>query len=86
MPASGYRRRSRSASSASSRRSIRTGAACSFSGKPLVWGGATTLCTREIKFEINEQGDCAARGFASAGFGEINVAGDDGKTLRLKMP
>lgn len=57
-----------------------------FSGKPLVWGGATTLCTREIKFEINEQGDCAARGFASAGFGEINLAGDDGKTLRLKMP
>jgi len=53
------------------------------SGKPLVWGGATTLCTREIKFEINEHNDCAARGFASAGFGEINL---DGKTLRLKMP
>ncbi len=57
-----------------------------FSGKPLIWGGATTLCTREIKFEINEQGDCASRGFASAGFGEINVSGDEGKTLRLKMP
>ncbi len=56
-----------------------------FSGKPLVWGGATALCTREIKFEINEQGDCAARGFASAGFGEVG-AGTDGKTLRLKMP
>ncbi len=56
-----------------------------FSGKPLVWGGTTTLCTREIKFEINEQGDCAARGFASAGFGEVG-AGTDGKTLRLKMP
>jgi len=56
------------------------------SGKPLVWGGATTLCTREIKFEIAEHGDCAARGFASAGFGEVNLGGDDGKTLRLKMP
>jgi uncharacterized membrane protein len=56
-----------------------------FSGKPLVWGGNTPLCTREIKFEINEQGDCATRGFASAGFGEINVSGD-GQTLRLKMP
>jgi uncharacterized membrane protein len=57
-----------------------------FSGKPLVWGGATALCTREIKFEINEQGDCAARGFASAGFGEVSFAGGEGKTLRLKMP
>ena len=56
-----------------------------FSGKPLVWGGSTSLCTRDIKFEINEQGDCAARGFASAGFGEINIGGD-GQTLRLKMP
>jgi uncharacterized membrane protein len=56
-----------------------------FSGKPLVWGGTTPLCTREIKFEISEQGDCASRGFASAGFGEINVSGE-GQTLRLKMP
>jgi uncharacterized membrane protein len=56
-----------------------------FSGKPLVWGGATPLCTREIKFEINEQGDCAARGFASAGFGEVRASGE-GQTLRLKMP
>jgi uncharacterized membrane protein len=55
------------------------------SGKPLVWGGTTSLCTREIKFEINEQGDCATRGFASAGFGEIS-AGAQGQTLRLKMP
>lgn len=62
------------------------GRSVKFSGKPLLWGGATTLCTREIKFEISEQGDCASRGFASAGFGEINVSGDQGKTLRLKMP
>ena len=26
--------------------------------KPLNWGGTTQLCTRESKFEINEQGDC----------------------------
>ena len=26
--------------------------------KPLNWGGDTQLCTRESKFEINEQGDC----------------------------
>ena len=27
--------------------------------KPLNWGGTTQLCTRENKFETNEQGDCA---------------------------
>lgn len=26
--------------------------------KPVNWGGAKELCTRESKFEINEQGDC----------------------------
>lgn len=62
------------------------GRAIKFSGKPLVWGGSTQLCTREMKFEIGDQGDCAARGFASTGFGEISVSGDEGRTLRLKMP
>lgn len=62
------------------------GRAMKFSGKPLVWGGSTRLCTREIKFEIGEQTDCTARGFASAGFGEITITGGEGKTLRLKMP
>ncbi|MDQ8727252.1 DUF1036 domain-containing protein [Bradyrhizobium sp. LHD-71] len=57
-----------------------------FSGKPLVWGGPTTLCTRDTKFETNEQGDCASRGFASTGFGEIGAGGGEGRTLRLKMP
>jgi uncharacterized membrane protein len=55
-------------------------------GKPLVWGGPTTLCTRDSKFEINEQGDCGTRGFASTGFGSVDLAGEDGKTLRLTMP
>ena len=36
--------------------------------KPLNWGGATQLCTRESKFEINEQGDCGTRGLAATGF------------------
>jgi uncharacterized membrane protein len=35
-----------------------------FKDKPLNWGGATQLCTRESKFEINEQGDCGTRGLA----------------------
>src|SRR5277367_3711177 len=28
--------------------------------KPLNWGGTTQLCTRESKFETNEQGDCGS--------------------------
>ena len=62
------------------------GRAIQLGGKPLVWGGGTMLCTRDIKFEISEQGNCGSRGFATAGFGQIDVAGEEGKTLRLKMP
>ena len=35
-----------------------------FKDQPLNWGGPTQLCTRESKFEINDQGDCGNRGLA----------------------
>jgi uncharacterized membrane protein len=54
-------------------------------GKPLNWGGATQLCTRESKFETNEQGDCGSRGFATTGFSVVDMSGG-GKTLRFAMP
>ncbi|SDT37248.1 DUF1036 domain-containing protein [Bradyrhizobium canariense] len=53
--------------------------------KPLNWGGATQLCTRESKFEINEQGDCGTRGLAATGFAAVDMSGG-GKTLRFAMP
>jgi uncharacterized membrane protein len=53
--------------------------------KPLNWGGTKELCTRESKFEINEQGDCGTRGLASSGFAPIDMA-SGGKTLRFAMP
>ena len=53
--------------------------------KPLNWGGATQLCTRDSKFEINEQGDCGSRGFAAAGFAAVDMS-SGGKTLRFAMP
>jgi len=53
--------------------------------KPLNWGGSTQLCTRESKFETNEQGDCASRGFASTGFAAVDMSGG-GKTLRFALP
>src|SRR6201995_5419408 len=53
--------------------------------KPLNWGGAKELCTRESKFEINEQGDCGTRGLASAGFAPVDMS-SGGKTLRFAVP
>ncbi len=53
--------------------------------KPLNWGGTKLLCTRDSKFEITEQGDCATRGLAATGFAAVDIGGG-GKTLRFTMP
>ena len=53
--------------------------------RALSWGGVTQLCTRESKFEITEQGDCATRGLAVTGFAPVDMSGG-GKTLRFAMP
>ncbi len=57
----------------------------SYKGKPLNWGGASQLCTRDSKFEINEQGDCGTRGLTTTGFAPVDMAGG-GTTLRFAMP
>jgi uncharacterized membrane protein len=59
--------------------------AIKFKDKPLNWGGATQLCTRESKFEINEQGDCGTRGLAATGFAAVDMS-SGGKALRFAMP
>jgi uncharacterized membrane protein len=61
------------------------GRAIKFRDKPLNWGGSTHLCTRESKFEINEQNDCGSRGFAASGFTAVDMSGG-GKTLRFTLP
>ena len=53
--------------------------------KPLNWGGAKELCTRESKFEINEQGDCGTRGLAATALPPVDMS-SGGKTLRFAMP
>jgi len=53
--------------------------------RPLNWGGATRLCTRESKFGINEQSDCGGRGLATSGFAPVDMS-SGGKTLRFAMP
>ena len=59
--------------------------ALKFKDKPLNWGGTTRLCTRESKFEINDQGECGNRGLAVTGFAAVDMSGG-GKTLRFAMP
>jgi uncharacterized membrane protein len=61
------------------------GRAIKFKDKALNWGGATMLCTRESKFEVNEQGDCGTRGLSATGFAAVDMSGG-GKTLRFAMP
>jgi uncharacterized membrane protein len=59
--------------------------AVKYRDKPLNWGGAKELCTRENKFEINEQGDCGTRGLAAVGFVPVDMS-SGGKTLRFAVP
>jgi len=54
-------------------------------GKPLNWGGTQELCTRDSKFEVNDQGDCANRGLTAIGFAPVDMT-SGGKTLRFAMP
>lgn len=56
------------------------------SGRPLNWGGSTTLCSRESQFETNQQRDCDARGFNATGYAAVDIAVDSGRTLRFGMP
>ena len=59
--------------------------AMKFKDKPLNWGGTRTLCTRDSKFEINDQSDCASRGLSSTGFAPVEFPGGS-RTLRFALP
>jgi len=54
--------------------------------RPLNWGGATMLCTREAQFEFSEQGDCGQRGLNASGYERIDMTAGAGKTIRFGMP
>jgi uncharacterized membrane protein len=62
----------------------RDGQAVKRGNKMLVWGGPAQLCTRDVRFEIGEQGNCAAQGLTSTGFAVIDMAGKAGATVRFR--
>ncbi len=63
-----------------------TGRTIKINSRPLNWGGATMLCTREAQFEFTEQGDCGPRGLNASGYAQIDMAAGAGKTIRFGMP
>ena len=54
--------------------------------RPIAWGGPTILCTRDVKFELADQTDCAARGLTASGFATVDLAGRAGATVRFRAP
>ena len=48
------------------------------------WGGATILCTRNVKFELNDHKDCAGAGLTSTGFATVELAASGGTTVQFK--
>jgi len=45
------------------------------SSQPMAWGGATILCTRNVKFELSDHKDCAGSGFTATGFATVELTG-----------
>ena len=53
-------------------------------GSHASWGGATILCTRNVKFELTDHKDCAGTGLTATGFATIELAGSGGTTVQFK--
>ena len=54
------------------------------SGTPVAWGGDVTFCTRNVKFELSDRTDCAAKGLTEAGFAAVDFAGKPSTVVRFK--
>jgi len=55
-------------------------------GKQLTWGGDASLCTRNVRFEVSEHGDCSQQGLTAAGFATIDTARQGPATVRFTVP
>jgi uncharacterized membrane protein len=52
--------------------------------RPVVWGGETILCTRNVLFELSDHQDCTGKGLTASGFASIELGGQGGTTIRLR--
>lgn len=55
-------------------------------GTPLAWGGDVPLCTRDGRFELSDNKDCAVRGLNSANFAAVDAASQPSTIVRFKEP
>ena len=60
------------------------GAALRRNGVALAWGGDVALCTRDGRFELADNKDCAARGLNAANYAEADLAQEPAKTIRFR--
>lgn len=63
-----------------------SGRALKRGGAPLAWGGNVPLCTRDGRFELSDNKDCAARGLNAANYAEVDLAQAPAATIRFKEP
>lgn len=52
----------------------------------LSWGGKVVLCTRDGRFELSNQKDCAARGLNASGFALVDAGAGPATIVRFKDP
>ena len=52
--------------------------------RPIAWGGSTVLCTRNVKFELNDHKDCSGSGLTATGFATVELTGSSGTTVQFK--
>lgn len=60
------------------------GAALKQNGAALAWGGDVALCTRDGRFELADNKDCAARGLNAANYAEVDLTQEPAKTIRFR--
>jgi uncharacterized membrane protein len=59
------------------------GVAIKGTDRAVSWGGATILCTRNVKFELNDHKDCAGAGLSASGFATVELSGA-GTTVQFR--
>ena len=52
--------------------------------RAVAWGGATVLCTRNVKFELGDHKDCSGSGLTATGFATVELTGSGGTTVQFK--